>query len=185
MTDHAILSASGASEPEVWRGIPGFAGYEASSFGRVRSVDRQMGQLCRWGHEVLVLRKGRVLAQFLQPNGYLRVSLGRDNSQMSHRLVAMAFVEGYRPELDVNHKNGARADNRPANLEWMTRSENIQHAHDELPRKAHAKKQAILVGGVRYESHMAAAKALGCVVGSVTSAVRRNHRLMGQEVQVA
>jgi hypothetical protein len=46
--------------------------------------------------------------------------------------VATAFVEGWREGLQVNHKNGVKTDNRAENLEWVTSSENHQHAHDVL-----------------------------------------------------
>ncbi len=40
----------------------------------------------------------------------------------------MAFVDGYRDELDINHKNGRKGDNSPSNLEWVTAKENFKHA---------------------------------------------------------
>ena len=43
-----------------------------------------------------------------------------------------AFVGPVPASLDVNHKNGDKADNTLDNLEAVTRSENIMHAHQML-----------------------------------------------------
>jgi len=45
-----------------------------------------------------------------------------------HRVVARAFVEGYKEELVVNHLDGNKANNRADNLEWCTQKENEAHA---------------------------------------------------------
>ena len=51
-----------------------------------------------------------------------------------HRLVAGAFY-GWYPNLVVNHKNGIKDDNRSENLEWVTKSQNSQHAVDNGLKK--------------------------------------------------
>ena len=44
-----------------------------------------------------------------------------------HRLVADAFLGPCPIGHEVNHKNLDKADNRTANLEYVTRSENLLH----------------------------------------------------------
>lgn len=45
------------------------------------------------------------------------------------RLVLEAFAgPAPTPEHEANHKNGRKDDNRPDNLEWVTRQENMDHA---------------------------------------------------------
>ena len=104
---------------EIWHKceVP-YTRYEVSNLGRVRNA-----------HTGLVLRPRK------HNWGYLRVALyykGLCKERFVHNLVATAFVEGWREGLQVNHKNGIKSDNRAENLEWVTSSENKQHACDVL-----------------------------------------------------
>jgi len=70
---------------------------------------------------------GRILTQFKNKKGYKSIGLSADGSKKTflvHRLVAEAFIENYSENLDVNHKNGLRSDNRLINLECISRQEN-------------------------------------------------------------
>ena len=67
--------------------------------------------------------------------GYMVVSLNEKLHRV-HRLVAMAFAPPGRPDqIFVNHIDGKKSNNRADNLEWVTPSENSQHAKDNLPFK--------------------------------------------------
>jgi hypothetical protein len=94
--------------------------YRISSKGRIKSLNYN-----RTGKE-------RLLKLSFDKNGYLHVSLCKNNTcktRRVHQLVAEAFLEhtpcGY--ELVVNHINFLRSDNRVENLEIVTARENSNH----------------------------------------------------------
>ena len=53
---------------------------------------------------------------------------------LQHRIIAMFYLDDYSSDLQVNHKNGIKTDNRVENLEMVTCSENIKHSWFELGR---------------------------------------------------
>jgi hypothetical protein len=62
--------------------------------------------------------------------GYVRYALCRENERrdlFAHRLAWEAFNGPIPDNLQINHKNGIKHDNRLANLEIVTSSENNTH----------------------------------------------------------
>lgn len=120
------------SEKEVWAILPSGRGlYEVSTEGRVRSIDRVGTKPNRWGGVCRHTFRGRVLKPWHDSNGYLVVYIcgdGRREAINVHRLIAETFCEHIPGKDHVNHKDGNKYNNCPSNLEWCTRSENMQHA---------------------------------------------------------
>ncbi len=97
---------------EVWKDIPGYPQYEASASGQIRSK-----------------RTGRILSASPNNKGYLLTTLSLNQTAhraLVHRLIMLAFVGP--SALQVNHKNGDKADNRLGNLEYISPADNVRHA---------------------------------------------------------
>jgi hypothetical protein len=125
---------------EIGKDVKGFEGrYKVSNMGRVRSLDRDIITVYR-GTVHTRHYKGKILAQKKHLAGYRYVVLadsGIHTREAVHRLVAMAFVSGYKKGSIVNHKNENKSDNRFENLEWCDYSYNntygmqFRHRYDK------------------------------------------------------
>lgn len=116
------------AENEEWRDIPGFEGYyQASSAGRIRSLDRVQEMDGRWGR-FKRKKHGRIVRPHAGRHGYMLTALCRDSEKTKtsvHRVVCETF-HGPCPSdaHQVAHIDGVRENNAPHNLRWVTQSEN-------------------------------------------------------------
>jgi hypothetical protein len=109
-----------------WKKVPGFPNVYASSLGQIGIMSPKMRLRIVRGFEQKTT-KGTYW--------YSRVydDSGEGVKKAHHQLVTLAF-HGFPPsdgkKYEPNHINGDKHNNRPDNLEWMTRSQNVQHAFD-------------------------------------------------------
>jgi protein gp37 len=109
---------------EVWLAVPGYEPYEASSHGRVR-------------------RDGEVLREQINPlYGRPSVTIWISNEPTTiyvHKLVLLAHRGQPAEGEEAGHRNGNPADNRLANLRWITRAQNqaekVRHGSSGGPAK--------------------------------------------------
>lgn len=111
---------------EQWKPIPGFESfYSISNKGRVRRDKKTRSTFA-----------GRILRPRYSVDGYSRAVLFINRTKQEfpvHRLVMLTFVgPPASPEIQVNHRNGLRGDNRLENLEYVTPAENVRHSMEVL-----------------------------------------------------
>ena len=102
-----------------WRQIKGAEpGYEVSSQGQVRYLTDTV-KLSFDGRYY----KARIV-----------LTSGESVQHRVHRLVASAFVEGYKAGLIVNHIDEDKTNNNSSNLEWCTCQHNNEHSFSKTYR---------------------------------------------------
>ena len=121
---------------ERWMPVCGYEDrYMVSDAGRCANIRTRGGQ-----------RRWRVLSIEPSTSGYVRYALcgadGKRRDLSAHRLMWEAFKGQIPNDLQMNHKNGIKHDNRFENLEIVTASENTVHAHKVLGYTPVGNKQA-------------------------------------------
>ena len=109
---------------ELWKPVKGYEGfYEVSSLGRVKSLPRKYSP------------NETVMKPLYHKSGYESVDLRKPNHPkkhfLVHRLLMLSFIPNPENKTDVNHIDSDRKNNRLDNLEWVTRKENLHHAHSK------------------------------------------------------
>lgn len=107
---------------EEFREIAGASRYLVSKTGSIKNKET-----------------GLILKPALDRYGYYKIQIRRDDGSnyyaTIHRLVALAWVPGYAPGFQVNHKDGDKKNNHHENLEWVTVRDNIVHSFENLLNK--------------------------------------------------
>lgn len=116
---------------EEWRPINGFEGfYEISSFGRIKSLSRNVKDT-RAKNKIRRI-KCKILKSRDHNSGYISTHLKRDGlikDFLVHRIVAETYIPNPNSLKQVNHKNGNKKDNRVDNLEWISNRDNVIHRY--------------------------------------------------------
>ena len=101
----------------MWQKILDAEGYEASLDGSIRNA-----------------KTGRLLKQHIGNDGYLRIQIA-GRTRLVHRIIADTWTFKPVGKDFVNHIDGNKLNCRAVNLEWVTRSENMQHAYNHGLKK--------------------------------------------------
>ncbi|MGE0430990.1 MAG: NUMOD4 domain-containing protein [Planctomycetota bacterium] len=120
-------------EIEAWKPIPGFAGYEASTDGRVRSVDRRVIEQRREGMRTKTL-KGRVLSIAPRGDGIPRVHIFQ-RLQSLPRLILLAF-HGEVAQAKPGFHDGDPTNCRLDNLFWRAPEDIVGETWLPIPDRA-------------------------------------------------
>lgn len=183
-----------ASQPtlfdvEIWKDIPGYEGYyEASTRGRVRSLDRIVNS----SNGQTRISRGKVLTQsVLGPGGYLRVTLSKEGiakTRTVHRLVMETFIGPHPDGMEICHNNGDPADNRLENLRFGTPSDNrndaVKHGTHYNTKKTHCPRGHVLVAPnlVACAAKAGRRECLSCA--RANTRIYKNPHLMGKKKEI-
>ena len=149
---------------EQWVEIKDFPSYEVNQYGEIRNAHTKRIKSCQ-----------------ITSDGYLKMSLRsnvdkRHHSKLVHRIVASSFYDCEDERLQVNHIDGNKKNNNLSNLEFVTGSENVQHAYSTGIRgpsggRGPIRKIKILETGEIFNNMHDCARAIGGDSGNVSRCV--------------
>lgn len=102
-----------ALEIEEWKDVPGYNGYQASTFGNIKSFKQS--------------KLGKVIKGWIGVKGYRYINLNNKEIQV-HQVLSITFLNHTldgTTKLVINHIDGNPLNNKLDNLEVVTHRENL------------------------------------------------------------
>lgn len=162
---------------EIWKDVEGWEGlYQVSNLGRVKSLPRMRNAIHPYMTNETILSP----RAYGKDRGYVSVALccnGRRKQISIHRLVAKAFVPNPCGYGEVNHIDENKSNNVSTNLEWCSRSYNINYGSRIAKQRRNLLKpvrQFALDGSFvkEHESYADAAKSVNGFSSCISHVVR-------------
>ena len=161
---------------EIFKPIPDFPGYEASTHGRIRSYWKRNGGKKNPGKVIIANIPQRFLKPvFFKGNGYFFVTLqkgGKGHIRSVHSLILITFVGPPPPGHECCHGDGIRSNCTLINLRWGTRSENMleKYRHGYSNHKANS-------GGKKLTENEVLKIRLLCAQGHLQKDIAKNYNV--------
>lgn len=163
---------------EIWKPVKGYEGYySVSNFGRVKSENR----VIKDANGKSFNKKSRIIALTDNGKGYKIASLSKDGRRnfYVHRLVAINFLVCKEDQIEVNHIDGVKSNNKLNNLEWCNKKENMTHAYKTglqpiLGNKTNAIKVKSINSGLIFSCIKEASNFYGIKYSLLKQALNRN-----------
>ena len=158
---------------EIWVDLAGYEGlYSVSNLGRIASH--------HWN-------KRRILRPRTNNRGYSLVNLsknGRLKTFKVHVLVAKHFLPNPCGLTEINHKDEDKSNNRCDNLEWCTRSYNVNYGTRIAKQRSAVIKAVIQYDKngeiiASYDSITNASRAVGLSVQHIAACCKRKYPYAG------
>lgn len=156
---------------EVWKTVSIAKDYEVSNMGRIISKK---------------YKNKRIIKQQINKCGYCQVGLCNTKNKrkflLVHRLVLFAFnpVDGMQ-QLEVNHKNENKTDNKLSNLEWVTSKENCNYGtRNQKIRDKSGCKVLCVETNILYDNQKQASELTGTCESSISNCLNGIRNIAGK-----
>lgn len=143
-----------------WKTVAEYDKYEVNIFGEIRHKKRK---------HILTPRKNS------SGYGYVAFNInGQRKNFAIHRIVANAFISNPNGYTEINHKDYNRLNNCVDNLEWVSSSQNKQHAYLKVENhisRGKSVNQYDKNGNFikTFDTVSAAAKEMKCTIGAISN----------------
>lgn len=142
---------------EIWKDVPGFEGlYQASTLGRVKSLDRMVNTGAK--NITKCKKTGKILKNKIDNRGRAHITLSKEGKRFffqTGNIIAITFIPNPENKPKIMHIDGNKLNNTLENIKWATNKEIVEHTWTRFDRNI------VIFEGKKFNTQAAAARYYG------------------------